>query len=66
MKLTPQKFEKIQQSYEDALRERARQIKVMRDELNWSFEKIGDHFDISKQAASKIYRSFKFESDNRQ
>jgi len=66
VKLTPEKFESIQQKYEEALRERARQIKIMRDELEWSFDKIGEHFGISKQAASKIYRSFKDENDNRQ
>ncbi len=57
-KLTPQGFEKIQQAYEDALQERARQVKVMRDKLGWSFEKIGEHFGISKQAAYQIYKSF--------
>lgn len=64
VKLTPEKFDKIQQDYEQALRERARQIKIMRDELEWSFDRIGGHFGISKQAASQIYRGFKSDDDN--
>ncbi len=61
MKITPQSFEEIKQKYENAVRERARQIRKMRDELGWSFTQIGEHFGIKRQAAEKIYRSTKDE-----
>lgn len=57
MKLTPKRFDEVKRVYEEAVRERARQIKVMRDELKWSFEKIGNEFGISRQAAQIIYKS---------
>ena len=63
-KLTSKEFQEKKRAYEEAIRERARQIKVMREELEWSFEKIGEEFGISKQAASNIYKNFKEENNN--
>ena len=63
MKITPETFEQIKQEYENAVRERARQIRNMRDVLGWSFTQIGKHFGIKRQAAEKIYRSTK-DNDN--
>jgi predicted component of type VI protein secretion system len=59
VKLTPQQFQQAKRAYEEAVKERARQVKVMREELGWSFEKIGEHFQISKQAAANIYKNFR-------
>jgi hypothetical protein len=57
VKLTPKKFEQVKRVYEEAVKERARQIKVMKDELGWSFEKIGKEFGISRQQAQNIYKN---------
>ena len=57
MKLTPKKFEGVRRAYEEAVKERARQVRVMREELGWSFEKIGIEFGISRQAVQNIYKN---------
>jgi len=55
--INPKKFDEIRRVYEEAVKERARQIRVMRDDLGWSFEKIGKEFGISRQAAQNIYKN---------
>ena len=61
MTITPDEFREIKDEYENAVRARAEQIKVMRDKLHWSFTQIGKYFGIKRQAAEKIYRSTKDE-----
>ncbi|HJS17300.1 MAG TPA: hypothetical protein VJ785_01025 [Anaerolineales bacterium] len=61
MKLTRKQFEDAKRTYEEAVKERARQIKIMKDELGWTFDKIGDEFGISRQAAQNIYKNLKDE-----
>ena len=56
MKFTPKKFEEAKRVYEEAVKERARQVKIMKDELGWSFERIGKEFGISRQQAQNIYK----------
>jgi hypothetical protein len=63
LKLTPKKFEQVRRAYEEAVKERARQIKVMKEELGWSFEKIGAEFGISRQAAQNIYKNITGEEE---
>ena len=55
--INPKKFDEIRRVYEEAVKERARQIRVMRDDLGWSFEKIGKEFGISRQAVQNIYKN---------
>lgn len=57
MKFTPKKFNEAKRVYEEAVKERARQIKIMKEELGWSFERIGKEFKISRQAAQTIYKN---------
>jgi len=61
VKLTPEQFESTKRAYEEAVKERARQVRIMREELGWSFEKIGAEFGISRQAAQNIYKNLKEE-----
>ncbi len=63
MKLTPKKFEDAKRVYEEAVKERARQVRILKDELGWSFEKIGKEFGISRQAAQNIYKNITEEVD---
>jgi DNA-binding XRE family transcriptional regulator len=63
LKLSPRQFENVKRTYEEAVKERARQVRVMREELGWSFEKIGKEFGISRQAAQNIYKNLKDEED---
>jgi DNA-directed RNA polymerase specialized sigma24 family protein len=64
VKLTPRKFEEAKRVYEEAVKERARQIVIMKEELGWSFDKIGKEFGISRQAAQNIYKNIT-EEDNK-
>jgi hypothetical protein len=66
VKLTPEQFENAKRTYEEAVRERARQIKIMKEELGWSFDKIGREFKISRQAAQTIYKNLKGDDKDEQ
>jgi uncharacterized protein YbjQ (UPF0145 family) len=61
--ITREKFDKIRKLYDEAVQARADAIVNMRDNLGWTFTKIGEEFGIKRQAAEKIYRENKREKD---
>lgn len=53
--LDPKVYEEAQKRYEKMLEERNRNIVALK-ESGWTFERIGRHYNISKQAVEQIYK----------
>ena len=56
---TKEQIEKAKRQYEEAILSRNESIRVMREDLGWTFQAIGAHFGITKQAVEQIYKSLK-------
>jgi DNA-binding transcriptional regulator YiaG len=54
--ITKEEFQEAQRRYDEAVRARAETIRTMREKLGWTFSAIAGHFNISRQAAQKIYQ----------